>query len=115
MTLPESLASSADPREDGAPPQGPSHPTSQADALSVPSISGTRPEGNIDTVESPQRRSIFKRWLQQTGNKDPASHKPDCRSGKSREPADHRPPSYSAVRPDITNEGPSRMAVSAFP
>ena len=108
------MASSSDSQQDEAPQLGPSHPISQADALPVPSTSETHPKGDLNTVESPQGGSIFKRWLQRKGNKGPASHKPNRRSGKARRPASLQPPSHSKVRPDTTNEGPSWMAVSAL-
>ena len=61
---------------------------------------------NIDTVESPQGRSILKRWLQKMGNKNQG------RSGKSREYVDRRSPSPSPPRVVNRPEGPSRMAAS---
>ena len=66
-------------------------------------------EENVDTVESSQPRSILKKWLQWKSNKDPASHKPDQVSGKSRKPPNRRSPSHSPPR---VNEGPSRMAAA---
>ena len=123
LTLPESLtpAPSSDPYEDEEPPLGQSHVTSQLDALRVPSTSQTRPEGNLETVESPWGRSIFKKWRQRMDIKDLGLHKPVRLSRKSREPANRRSPSHSPPRVDATNEGPPRMAagrrraVSALP
>ena len=63
------------------------------------------------TVESPQGRSIFKKWLQKMSNKSQGSHKLR-RSGKSREPVDRQSPSHSPARVDNRQEGPSRMAAS---
>ena len=56
---------------------------------------------------------MFKRWLQtrfRKSNKDPASHKPDRLSGKSRQPGDPQPPPHLPARVDATNEGPSWIA-----
>ena len=103
-----SPASSADPWGDEIPPVGSYHARSQStDAPPVTSLPEAHAQENIVTVESPQGRSIFKKWLQGMGVKGPASHKPDRRPGKSREPADRRFLSHSPARVD---EGPSRMA-----
>ena len=106
LTLPEppSPAPSSDPREDEAPPLCPSHTIAQSDALSLPSASETRPEVNLETVESPRRHSAFKKLLHRMGNKDLALDKPDRLYRKSCEPTD-RSASHSPVRVDDRQEG----------
>ena len=83
-----------------------------SDAPPVTSTQEALAQENIDAMESPQGRSILKRWLQKMGNKSLPSHKPDRRSGKSRDPADHRSPSRSPPRVDDRHERPSRMAAA---
>ena len=122
LLQPLSLASSADVQEDKIPPVGSSHLMSQSS--NFPPVTST-PEGraqeNLDTVESPQGHSIFRKWLQSMTKRGPTSPKPRRLSGKSREPADPQAPSHSPARVNATNEGPSWMAagrpkaVSAVP
>ena len=113
LTLLESLSlsSSSNPREDEVLPVGSSHAISQSsNAQPMTSPPEARAEENVDTVESSNRRSILKKWLQRKSEKSSAPHKPDRLSGKSRKPADHPSPSHSPSRVDDRHEGPSTMA-----
>lgn len=115
LTLLESLspATSVDPREDEILPVGSSHPIPQpSNALPVTYPPEARAEENPDSFESPQRRSIFKKWLQRKNDKDPVSYKLDRPSGTSRKPANRRLSSNLPPGVDVTNEGPSRMAAA---
>ena len=96
-------------------------------SLAMPQSSGVLPADSPaevhaqEIVKSPQGLSIFKKWLQRKNTKGPASHKPDRRSGKSRESVDRRATSHSPAREDDRHEEPSWMAagrpktVSAVP
>ena len=106
---PPSPAPSSDPREDEGPPLSEPRVISQSDALPAPFTPETHPEGNLDTVDSPRGRSIFKKWRQIMNIEDLGLRKPGRLSRKSREPAN--PP----ARVDDRQEGPSTMAVSTFP
>ena len=109
----ESLSlASADPREDEIPPVGASHAIPPSPfASAVTSTPEVRAEQNIDTVTSPQSRSLFKKWLHGTwkSNKGPTPPRPSRLSGKSREPAGPPSPSHSPARVNAT-KGPSWMA-----
>ena len=73
----------------------------------------TPAEEQLNTVESSQGISKFKKWLQirtTKNNKNPTLHGPDLVPKKSRRPADDRSRSQSPGRVDTTNEGPSRIA-----
>ncbi|KAG8216252.1 quinon protein alcohol dehydrogenase-like superfamily [Butyriboletus roseoflavus] len=104
-----SPASSTHPRDDKPPLVEPSHSILQSSgAIPVTSCLDARPEDHLDTGESSQRRSIFKWWPWMKNSKDPASHKPDRPSTRSRDP---RPRPRSPARENTTgNEGPSTMA-----
>ena len=107
-----SLASSEDPREDEIPPVGSSRVISRSsEVLPETSTPKAQLKEKLDTIESPQGGSIFKKWLPRKSDKDPTSHKPE----------DRHSPSDSPMRVDATSEGPSWMAagkrkrVSALP
>ena len=103
-------ASSVDDQEDEMPPVGTSHPTPQLpDVSPVSSTPEARVQERVDTTESPQGRSLFRKWLQRKSNGDPTSPKPRRLSGKSREAAGARSPSHLPARVNAT-KGPSWMA-----
>lgn len=112
-------------RKDKVPPVG----SSQAipcllDAPPTNAPPDACPERNLDTVEPSENIPVLKRWLQtrfKKSSKDPASHKPDRASKRSRRPAELQSRSQSPAGVNAANEGPSRMAagqrvrVSAIP
>ena len=82
------------------------------EAPPVASIPEAPAQETVDNVESPQRRSIFKKWFQRKGNEVLALHKLDRRSKKSRESAGRQSPSHSPARAHDRQKGPSTMAAS---
>ena len=100
-------------REDEVPPLEASYAVPQlSDAIPVTYPPLTRTEEHLDTVESSQGISKFKKWLQMRmkNNKDLTLHEPNRVPEKSCRPADGPSPSQSAARVDARNEGPSWMA-----
>ncbi|KAG8215442.1 WD40-repeat-containing domain protein [Butyriboletus roseoflavus] len=107
-----STASSANLREDEIPPVGSSNVIVQSSVY--PPVGSPEEARRQENVES-SKTMVIKRWLQtrfRKSNKDSVS---DRLSRKSREPADRRSPSHSPPKVDDRQEGPSMMAVSAFP